>query len=99
MQPWRQWWIDTLDTGTQAGSQRRMWDKLAAVNNAWWLLWRSSFTAPWTRMPWPPAGQVLPPEVSTPAEVAAPVLGAARGPKRKRPLPQTPSQLKRMRHP
>jgi hypothetical protein len=49
------WAPDTL-----AESNRMVWEKVAAVNESWWSMWRDSFALRWPRMSWPPAG-MLPP--------------------------------------
>ncbi len=105
---WRQWWADAINkpagdgpfsAAALAESRHRIWDNMTAMQDAWWTLWRASFTAPWTSLPWPPAGQILPPDEAIPDDVAAPAPHVERRSKRKRPLPKTPAQPRRMRHP
>ena len=105
---WRQWWADAsnkpagdgpFSAAALAESRHRIWDNMAAMQDAWWTLWRASFTAPWASMPWPPAGQILPPDASIPDDVAAPAPHVERRSTRKRPLPKIPAQPRRMRHP
>ena len=105
---WRQWWADAINKPAGDGpfsaaalteSRHRIWNNMAAMQDAWWTLWRTSFTAPWTSMPWPPAGHIFPPDAPIPDDVAAPAPHVERRSKRKRPLPKTPAQSRRMRHP
>lgn len=88
-----------FSTSALATSRHRMWDNMVAMNQAWWTLWGSSFTAPWNQMPWPPAGQMLPPEPTPPVDAPVPVLKSVRDAKRKRKVPLAHPPAKRLRHP
>lgn len=107
---WRQWWADAINkpagdgpfsAAALAESRHRIWDNMAAMQDAWWTLWRASFTAPWTSMPWPPAGQILPPDEAPLAErPEQPVaLKAPRQSAHNRAVPKTRAHAKRLRHP